>query len=78
MKEFNVVAETLNYVHLVDGIQLPTLSYNTSLSFGHCIHEAQGNDITQKQYINISIEAYFDYIYIIPYNAASSNIDYNN
>ena len=26
----------------------------------------------------ISIEAYFDYIYIIPYNAASSNIDYNN
>ena len=29
-------------------------------------------------YIYISIEAYFDYIYIIPYNAASSNIDYNN
>ena len=30
------------------------------------------------QCIPISTEVYFDYIYVIPYNAASPNIDYNN
>lgn len=32
--------------------------------------------ISFKTYI--STEVYFDYIYVIPYNAASPNIDYNN